>query len=551
MGRRYAYPLQVVALTALYAVSAELGLAAGAVSGFATLLWPPSGIALAALLVLGYRLAPAVALGALLANLSAGAPPLVALGIAIGNTLEALLGAYVLHRFGFRNTLDRVRDVLALVVLAAFLSTVVSASIGVLVLGWSGIVPSNHLAETWRAWWLGDMTGDLLVTPPLLAWFSGSHAPLSRRRFPESIALGLTVIGVGVLAFFASPAVGAVLLHREYLLFPLFIWAALRFELRGVTATVLLACALAIAGTILGRGPFTREALHESLTHLQLFLAVAVITALLLGAVTSERRAHAREVARLYEQAQQAIRVRDEFLSIASHELRTPLSALVLQLASLQALLGDEVTPEQQLKLRQKLDRAVRATGRLTRLVESLLDVSRLAAGRVQIDLEDCDLAEVTREVIERVADEALRAGCELRVFADRPVTGRWDRLRLEQVLMNLLSNALKYGAGKPVEIRAEGTAKIATLTIRDYGIGISQVDIQRIFARFERAVPRRHYGGLGLGLYITQEIVSQHGGAIRVTSEPGVGSVFTVELPTKPALAAAENGSGDVPAAV
>lgn len=141
------------------------------------------------------------------------------------------------------------------------------------------------------------------------------------------------------------------------------------------------------------------------------------------------------------------------------------------------------------------------------------------------------DLSEVVREVSDRFAEEVRRVGCTLRV--DAPATrGEWDRLRLEQVLANLLSNALKYGSGGSVDVTLEADADNARLSVRDEGIGISTEDIARIFGRFERAVPARHYGGLGLGLYITRQIVEAHGGQIRVTSTRGAGSTFTVELP-------------------
>jgi len=184
--------------------------------------------------------------------------------------------------------------------------------------------------------------------------------------------------------------------------------------------------------------------------------------------------------------------------------------------------------------LNGRVDKAVKATGRLTSLVDSLLDVSRIATGRLELKLEECDLAEIAREIVERTAEEARRTGSELRLRAPSPATGLWDRLRLEQVFSNLLSNAIKYGAGKPIELGVEAKEERARLSVQDHGIGISPADVERIFGRFERAVPARHYGGLGLGLYITQQIVAEHGGTVRVTSEPGGGSLFTIDLPRR-----------------
>jgi PAS domain S-box-containing protein len=244
----------------------------------------------------------------------------------------------------------------------------------------------------------------------------------------------------------------------------------------------------------------------------------------------ARRAAGAIENARLYAAAQEAIRVRDEFLSIASHELKTPLTPLQLQLDSLSAALRSP-EPDRDL-LNRRLETANRQTRRLTKLVENLLDVSRISAGRLSLERESCDLTKLAGEIAERFGADAATAGCRVGVHADQPVVGQWDRLRLEQVLSNLLANALKYGAGKPIEIEVDRDAGAARLTIIDHGIGISAEDRSRIFGRFERAVPLTHYGGMGLGLYIARQIVDAHGGSIVVDSAPGRGATFTVLLP-------------------
>ncbi len=233
-------------------------------------------------------------------------------------------------------------------------------------------------------------------------------------------------------------------------------------------------------------------------------------------------------------EAREAIRARDEFLSVASHELRTPLAALVLQLATLQKLFRSDEASESNTRVLGKIDKAVKSTRRLTTLVDGLLDVSRIATGRLALQTEVCDLALVAEDIVGRTADAARRAGCELEVHVDGPLPGVWDRLRLEQILENLLSNAIKYGAGKPVELCIRKTPAMATITVRDHGMGIPAADLERIFGQFERAVPTRNYGGLGLGLYITRQIVEAHGGTIHAQSEPGAGALFVVELPRR-----------------
>jgi PAS domain S-box-containing protein len=247
----------------------------------------------------------------------------------------------------------------------------------------------------------------------------------------------------------------------------------------------------------------------------------------------TRRAAMAIDNARLYREAQEALRSRDEFLAIASHELRTPLTALGLQLQSLGRTLRREFEgTAQAAQMAQKLAAATRQSERLAGLIDNLLDVSRITSGRLSLTREDVDLAEVTREVSARFTEGFTRAGCVLSLKTAGPVVGRWDRLRIEQVVTNLVANALKYGAGQPIEVEVIDSGEAARLVVRDHGIGIAEEHQARIFGRFERAVSVNAYGGLGLGLYIARQIVEAHGGTIRVRSAPACGAEFVVELP-------------------
>jgi PAS domain S-box-containing protein len=228
----------------------------------------------------------------------------------------------------------------------------------------------------------------------------------------------------------------------------------------------------------------------------------------------------------------ETIRLRDEFISIASHELRTPLTAFHLQIAGLMRTLErSNGLPTEEILAR--LRKATATSERLGRLVNELLDVSRISAGRARVEPEeDVDLVEVVAGAVERVREAALRAASPLTLVAPSRLTGRWDRLRLEQIVTNLLGNAVKYGAGQPIELFVEGDDQRARLTVRDHGIGIDAAQQQRIFDRFERAVSHRNYGGFGLGLWITRNLVTEMGGEIALESEPGRGATFAVTLP-------------------
>jgi len=244
----------------------------------------------------------------------------------------------------------------------------------------------------------------------------------------------------------------------------------------------------------------------------------------------AERAALAIADARAYVAATEAVRLRDDFLSVAGHELKTPLSALRLQIQMLGRMTRDLAVSQD---MAQRVARAERTSERLGALVDELLDAGRITSGRLRLEREELDLAQLTRDAVGRMADSLGRGGCEVRLIADEAAVGRWDRVRLEQVLGNLLSNAAKYGRGLPVEVRVEtGARGDARLMVKDRGIGIAPVDQSRIFERFERAVTDRQFTGLGLGLWISREIIDAHGGSIHVHSAPGEGATFTVELP-------------------
>ncbi|HVE87484.1 MAG TPA: MASE1 domain-containing protein [Myxococcales bacterium] len=279
-----------------------------------------------------------------------------------------------------------------------------------------------------------------------------------------------------------------------------------------------------------------------------------MIGAIALVRMTARRRfdasdlAHAEELARraglavdnayLYREAQETIQLRDEFLAVAGHELKTPLAALSLHLDAL--LLEAGVLSQRAPALasfQDKLKRSINHAGRLGGLIQQLLDVSRIRMGKLELQLEMVDLGKVVEEVAGRFMEQAAQAGCSLKVAPPpQPVMGYWDPLQLDRVTTNLISNAVKYGAGKPVEIAVIADGGKATLSVKDQGIGISPADQKRIFQRFVRAVSQRHYGGLGLGLWITRQALEAMGGSIRVQSTPSVETVFVAELPLRTA---------------
>ncbi len=490
-------------LFAAYVLTARFGLGwFDAVSDVATTVWPPSGLAIAALVLFGPRLWPAIALAALAVNFDR-LPPSLGAVVAAGNTLEAVACAALLRRFAVDPGLARVQDVVTFVPVA-IASCAVAAVVGTAATVLAR--PDTDASLVFATWLIGDVLGALVVAPVVLTW----------RMLPKGGRIAEALALLVVLAFASSIVFLGVLpvpeaFHEIYVLFPLLIWAAMRFGPRGAATSTLLVSAFAIAGTASGQGPYARTTENESLLLVQAFMGVVAVTMLILAAAAEERR--------------RAVDLREEFLAIASHELKTPITALKIRLQIARTATAEMVT-------RAAIDVAIAQVDRISRLVGHLLDLARI--GRqlsLSLEPEPLDLGLLTGTIAERHREDLTRAGSALTLALADGVTGRWDALRLEQVLVNLLSNALRHAPGAPVAVSVSSEGGKARLVVRDAGPGIQPSDRERIFKRYERV---SHDGspGLGLGLHIAREIVVAHGGEIRVEDAPGGGAAFVVELP-------------------
>jgi signal transduction histidine kinase len=242
-----------------------------------------------------------------------------------------------------------------------------------------------------------------------------------------------------------------------------------------------------------------------------------------------------RERNAAFQALEQAVKARDEFLSISSHELKTPLTALHLRVEALRRAAGMPGAVISNEHLITQTDSIARSSTRLSELIDRLLDITRVSTGPFALVLEEADLSALVRGVAERMGPVLRDSGSALQVHGPASLLGRWDRQRIEMLLWNVLTNAAKFGEGKPIDVDIEDAADHAVLRVVDRGIGISAADQRRIFERFERAVPEKHYGGFGMGLWLSRKIAEAHGGTIDVLSTTGGGSTFAVSLPKGP----------------
>jgi anti-sigma regulatory factor (Ser/Thr protein kinase) len=356
----------------------------------------------------------------------------------------------ILARLGFRAALERVRDVLALF-FAAVTTTAVAATGGTASLRLGGVIPAERTAAAWTQWWLGDLIGDLVVAPAILAFAAVPLRRPTRRAALEAGAVALVLVAVGALAFQMVRPFGVQDYPPPFVVFSVLVLVAFRFGPRGLAAANVVVAGLCVWAVVKGLGLYARTTLDHSLLFSQTFMGVASVTSLVLAAAVG--------------------------------------------------------------------------------LVAGLLDEARARSGRLELELADLDAAALVRETAEEFATQFTDAGCELALEMER-VDVHWDTLRMQQVVANLLTNAMKYGAGKPVIVRVSATERRARIEVVDHGRGVVEADRERIFARFERLAIARDVPGLGLGLHVARTIVEAHGGTVRVESEPGRGARFVVDMP-------------------
>jgi len=317
MKARFSYLASILALALLYILAAKLGLSLALAVKQITTVWPPSGLALAALVIYGYRMWPGVFLGALAANLLTNEPATVATGIAIGNTLEAVIGAILVLRIvDMRKELSRLKDVIGLTVLVALISTMIAATIGTTSLALGHLLAWSGQPKAWLLWWFGDMGGDLLFAPFLMVWFVGWRK-LTWLNWRELIVLLISTVAVTAVIFFGR--LGYLGNHPPvpYLTLPFLIWAALRLKQVGVTAVSLAISIIAILGTVAGQGPFAGSGtIEQQLTFLLPYIILIAVSGLCMGATVMEREEYALELTHQSEE-----------LKIARDRIKKELSA--------------------------------------------------------------------------------------------------------------------------------------------------------------------------------------------------------------------------------
>jgi signal transduction histidine kinase len=496
------------------------------VHGQVTPVWPATGIALVAFLLIGRSAWPAIALAAFAVNLPFDPSAVGAAAIAAGNTVAPLVAVELLKRVDFRRELDRLRDAIALIVIGALGSMTISATIGSSVLFLSGSVSRATFWSTWAVWWTGDAMGVLLVAPLLLSLVVGLRMSATSRRGGLELAGLLAGSGVVTYVVFQNR------LGLQYLVLPIIMVSAWRFRLRGGAPAALIASGVAIWSAIQGTGPFSGETLLEKMLTLQVFNVSVALMSFLVAAFV-ETRERQEEMSRLYASAQLGSEAKTRFLHMAAHELRTPITVVTGYLSMLaDGTLGN--VPE---GWRNPLEMLMGKARELNSIVADLLEASRIEANAVSRSNDQMDLRTVVRDAFERGQPRANLVGGEIvTLLPGDPVLVVADSKQLGRILDNLINNGLTYTTRPPrltISLSSEGGC--ALVRVADNGAGISASDRERVFERFQRTNDPafRHESGTGLGLFISRQLAEGHGGSLAIeSSTPDDGTVFALVLP-------------------
>lgn len=523
---------KLVLLFAAYYGTARFGLSIHAMNKFATLIWPPTGIALTALLLFDEPLWPAIFLAATLVNWVTGAPIFVAALIGVGNTLEAVIGARLIRRDGdFRPGLSRLTDVYHLIFYGAILSTIVSATIGVFALWFGGILVTAQLVPTWLQWWVGDAAAGLTVTPLLLIFgdFLLTRRPLPTVRRMAEFAIFLLVMILAsfiVLGGIAGQEIGPFI--KEYFLFPVLLWGTMRFGQFGSAPVTFVIAEIGLYSTALGTGPFSGPIHQANMIQLIVFNAVIATTGLILGAAVSERESEKKS-------AQAANAAKSAFLANMSHEIRTPLGAIL----GFSELLVSGKTRDAD---KQSALEAIKRNGTmLSKLINEVLDLSKIEAGKLQIERAAASFSELISDIKTLPSLEASAKNLRFTIECNEPLpaTITTDILRLRQVLLNIIGNAIKFTEageiGVTVQMAGEGEARRLMFRIEDTGLGISDDQKEHLFQPFHQADASitRKFGGTGLGLALSKRLAKALGGDVVLESgrtQKGTSFIITID---------------------
>lgn len=517
--------LALVILAAVYITAGKLGLKLAFVHQSATAVWPPSGIALAALLILGREMWPAIFVGAFVVNLTTDWHILTSLAIAAGNTVEAVSGAYLVSRFARgRDAFLRHQDIFKFAFLAGICSTALSATIGVSTLCLAGSAAWPAYGRIWTTWWLGDAVGDFVIAPFLILWAAWPRSRMQRAQVGQALLLAAVLFVLSMMVFGGWIPWRRTNYPLEFLCIPMLLVVAFRSGPPAAASTSVLLTGIALWGTLHGFGPFITGSANESLLLLQTYLGVSTIMVLAVAAVVWDHERVRRELARQAAELSRSNEDLQQFAYVASHDLQEPLRTV----ACFTELLAKKYSGRLDADAREYIGYITGGARRMAALVDGILLYSRVAqadGARVRVDSHRA-LASALANLSGAIQES------EAVITHDPLPEARMHEAQLTLVFQNLLANAIKYRGQEPsrIHVSAAQNGDGWIFSVRDNGIGIQPQYRDQVFGLFKR-LHGPDVAGAGIGLAVCKKIVERYGGRIWLEGEPGAGTTayFTV----------------------
>jgi len=555
--------LKIILMAVAYYLAARIGLFLAFENTNTSPVWPPSGIAFALILLLGYRSWPGITIGALIANIlvffgndiaPASNMIIASTLIAAGNTLEALFGYFLMHKF-IKNTnpFAKTSDTYKFISIAV-LTSIVSALLGPFGLWISNIIYTELYTQISIVWWIGDLVGILLFTPFILSWKTPFKFKVTREKVLE-VFLYLLLFGTFVTLLQVSVISAAIEKSIPFLVMPFLIWLGYRFNLQTAMSAALLTSVTAIYFTIQNIGPFELNTTNNSLILLQVFVGVISITLIILSATVSERNVAQKEIIDFNENLEMKVQARtkalneeiktrkqaeeniiksnqelrktneelDSFVYSVSHDLRAPISSVM-------GLINLALKEKDTKMVNQYLDMMNKSIVQQDIFIKEILDLSRNA--RLELNKDKISFEEIVNDIFNQLQYSSDTEKVEKKIEIKQTKEFYSDKRRIKVVFNNLISNALRYNNAKNpfVSVQTVVNNGSANIVISDNGRGIGQEHMDNIFKMFYRATDKG--AGSGLGLYIVQETMTKLGGNVEINSQLNKGTQVSLKIP-------------------
>lgn len=539
---RIKYASQLIVSAVLLFTAAKVGYSFALYKDLVSLIWPPAGIALALVLVYGYRILPGIAIGSIILSISNGSSFIFAAGSLVSQIAEPAFGAFLLSKFGFDRRISKISDIVKLILLGAVAAPLIIASLETFTICISANIQVYNCFNIYFGSFMGNAMGIVVMAPFMLAWPGTKFSDYNIKQYLEFFGMALGLLAITFIVY-GNYFIAHDSKPLAYLVFPFIIWASLRFEVKGASTAIFLISVIAAVGTVKGFGPFGDSSVYYGLFYLYVFLAATSITALILG-TTSKIKNNAqfslketqnlleKRVKERTEKLEGMNFQKDRLFSIISHDLRSPFQSLL----GFSDFIVDDFETLSRDEIKRYLGHIRDSARNVYSLIENLLHWTRLQTGKLEFNPIELDFGAEIEAIVKKMTPAAEKKSIRILNCISSQIFFYADPYMLNILMVNLLDNAIKFShKDSDIEIRLDRNANYLTLNITDSGIGMDKEEIEKLF-KIETSHKKRGTAderGTGLGLLICKEVMNKHRGKIEVESEPEKGTTLRVSFTT------------------